>query len=52
MTTTFNIYFDDLTEDAQTRLLKLLHADGPEDMNFDMDLVPLAVYDFEEDLSR
>lgn len=40
----FNIYFSDLDEDAQERLLKAVGIDDPKEMNWDMDVVPLAMY--------
>lgn len=48
---TFEIYFSDLNEDAQDRLLKAVGAESPVEMNWDMDICPIAMYDFEEDSS-
>ena len=45
----FPIYFDDLNEDAQKRLLEVVGAKSPEDMNWDMRIVPIAVYSTEND---
>lgn len=45
---TFKIYFSDLNEDAQKRLLKEVKANSPKDMNWDIDICPIAMYDFEE----
>lgn len=45
---TFEIYFSDLNENAQNRLLEAVGADTPKDMNWDMDICPIAMYDFEE----
>lgn len=44
----FEIYFSDLNEDAQKRLLEAVHAKTAADMNWDMDIIPIAVYEFEE----
>ena len=44
---TFEIYFNDLNEDAQQRLLKAVGAETAADMNWDMDICPIAMYDFE-----
>ena len=54
---TFEIYFSDLNEDAQKRLLKAVNVGGrtvvevssPKDMNRDIDILPIAMYDFEEE---
>lgn len=46
---TFLIYFNDLNEDAQRRLLKAVKAEDASDMNWDMDICPIAMYDFEDD---
>ena len=40
----FNIYFSDLNEDAQKRLLAAVGANDPQEMNWDMDILPLASY--------
>ena len=47
--TSFNIYFSDLNEDAQMRLLEAVGAKVPSDMNWDMDILPLATFEFEDD---
>ena len=44
---TFEIYFSDLNEDAQKRLLEVVGAETPADMNWDIDMCPIAMYDFE-----
>lgn len=44
---TFEIYFSDLNEDAQKRLLEAVGAESAADMNWDMDICPIAMYDFE-----
>ena len=44
----FEIYFSDLNEDAQKRLLIAVGAESPEEMNWDLDIIPLAVFEFEE----
>ena len=45
---TFNIYFSDLSDDAQKELMELVGVEDPKEMNWDADLVPLAMVDFEE----
>lgn len=44
---TFEIYFSDLNEDAQKRLLEAVGAKSASDMNWDIDMCPIAIYDFE-----
>lgn len=45
----FDIYFSDLNEAAQQRLLDAVGVDNAEDMNWDMDVLPIASYVFEQD---
>ena len=40
----FDIYFSDLNEDAQKRLMEAVGIDDPTEMNWDMDILPLASY--------
>jgi len=40
----FPIYFSDLNKDAQSRILKATGVDDPKEMNWDMDILPLAYY--------
>jgi len=42
----FPIYFGDLNEDAQKRLMKLVHIDDPGEANWDPEIntAPIAVY--------
>ena len=42
----FEIYFSDLNEDAQARLLEVVGVETPADMNWDIDMVPIAMYCF------
>ena len=42
------IYFSDLNEDAQKRLLELVGEKDAKDMNWDMDILPLAYYYVED----
>lgn len=44
---TFEIYFSDLTPEAQDRFLKAQGLQSAAEGNYDMDLVPLATFDFE-----
>ena len=46
---TFEIYFSDLNEDAQKRLLEAVGAKDASDMNWDIDMCPIAMYDFEKE---
>ena len=39
----FNIYFSDLNKDAQERLMELVDIEDPKEMNWDVDIFPLAV---------
>lgn len=45
----FEIYFSDLNEDAQQRLMETIGVTDPKEMNWDIDLFPIAIYEFEED---
>lgn len=47
MMTSFELYFSDLNESAQKRLLKAAGAKDPKEMNWDMDILPIASIDFE-----
>ena len=40
----FNIYFSDLTEEAQDRLMAEIGISDPKEMNWDMDIIPIAIY--------
>ena len=44
----FEIYFSDLNRVAQKELLKEVGVDDPSEMNWDLDILPLAVFEFEE----
>lgn len=46
---TFEIYFSDLNEDAQKRLLEAVGVEEAKEMNWDADICPIAAYDFEEE---
>lgn len=46
---TFEIFFNDLNEKAQKNLLEFIGETDPKDANLDMDIVPLASFDFEEE---
>lgn len=43
----FEIYFSDLNEEAQKELLEAVGAETPADMNWDINLLPIATYQFE-----
>lgn len=40
----FNIYFSDLKEESQRRLMEAVGITDPREMNWDFDLLPLATY--------
>lgn len=42
------IYFSDLTEDAQQRVLAAAGIKDPKEANWDNDIVPLATLSFED----
>ena len=45
----FAIYFSDLNEDAQQRLMEAVKIKHPCEMNWDIDMAPIAVYCFDMD---
>jgi len=40
----FKINWSDLTEECQKNLLEYCEVSGPEEMNWDNDLIPIAEY--------
>lgn len=44
----FEIYFSDLNEDAQQRLMETVGITDPKEMNWDFDMCPIAIYEFED----
>ena len=48
----FEIYFNDLNEDAQKRLLDFVGAESAKDMNWDMDILPIAIFDVERNIEE
>ena len=46
---TFDIYFSDLNDDAKARLLEFAGVESASDMNWDMDILPIACFDLEKD---
>lgn len=42
------IYFSDLNEEAQKRMLDFVGVDSPSEMNWDMDNLPLFIYEIED----
>ena len=40
----FKIYFSDLNEDAQKRLMKAVGINHPAEMNWDIDMCPIGMY--------
>lgn len=49
ITKIFKIYFSDLNEDAQKRLLDFVDEKSASDMNWDMDIVPIAIFEIEKE---
>lgn len=47
MTNTFELYFSDLTEEAQKRLMDAAGIADPKENNWDMDVLPITMIDFE-----
>ena len=45
----FEIYFSDLNEKAQRELMELVHIKDPSEMNWDIDMSPLAIYETDDD---
>lgn len=45
----FEIYFSDLTAEAQKDLMEIVGITDPSEMNWDMDIVPLGMIDIEAD---
>lgn len=44
----FNIYFSDLNEECQRRLLEAVGVEEAADMGWDKDVDPIATYVFED----
>ena len=45
----FPIYFSNLNEETQRRLLEAIGAKDPSEMNWDMDILPIAELEFENE---
>ncbi len=43
----FEIYFSDLNEDAQQRLMEAVGITDPREANWDIDIIPLTIFEFE-----
>ncbi len=41
----FPIYFSDLNPEAQKRLMKKVNIKDPSEMNWDIDMAPIGVYE-------
>lgn len=48
MGNTFEIYFSDLNEKTQNELLEFVGASDPAEMNWDLDVIPIAIYETED----
>lgn len=44
----FEIYFNDLNADAQKRFLEYIGLDDPKEGNYDIDMCPITVIDYQE----
>ena len=44
------IYFNDLKPEKQKEFLEAVNAESTKEMNWDADIFPLAIVDFEEDV--
>lgn len=44
----FEIYFSDLNEEAQKEILNFTGITKPEEMNWDIDMAPIALYENDE----
>lgn len=45
----FEIFFNDLSDDAKSRLMQAVGIDDPREMNWDINMCPLAMYPIPED---
>ena len=48
----FEIYFNDLNEDAQKRLLEAVNVKEPRDMNWDINMCPLSIYQVNRNVTQ
>ena len=46
---TVEIYFNDLRAEKQKELLEAVGVSDPKEMNWDMDIIPVATVDFDEE---
>ena len=46
---TFEIYFSDLNISSQKELMRIIGIKDPKECNWDLDIVPIAIADFEEE---
>lgn len=52
MIISFEIFFSDLNEDAQKRLLEAVGIDDPKEMNWDIDMCPIAIYELDKEVEE
>lgn len=45
----FEIYFSDLGVEAQQRLMEAVGIKDPREMNWDLDILPIALYPIDDD---
>ena len=46
---TIEIYFSDLNEKGKKKVLEAFDISDPKEANLDMDVIPIAVFDVEEE---
>ena len=44
------IFFNDLKPEKQKEFLETVNVTDPKEMNWDIDMAPLAIVDFEDDI--
>lgn len=50
MMKTFEIYFSDLNDDAQKRILEMVGVDSAADMNLDMNIILITIVNLKDDI--
>ena len=47
---TFEIFFSDLNTEAQRNLMDVVGIKDPKEMNWDIDMCPIAILEYEDDI--
>ena len=47
---TFEIFFSDLNTEAQQNLMDVVGIKDPKEMNWDIDMCPIAILEYEDDI--